>query len=243
MIVPTKSLIILSLVAVVSAQDDGIPTIPSTDNNNDNDMSSEGDFTMPSFPAMPGVDETETSPIVSSTSNNDAVCCNIKMDGTSSCPSGLNPLGGTLIGAGGILTSCCPSGVNNMNADGPSCDGFVVKDVPAASGGGGSASTPSSGGVGNGECSAEIQSQFSTCDTCVYSCGDEEKKCAFGITGNCSPNCFGGGVMTYCTVPGASSGGGMDMDFDNMNSSIKKDYIGSIVLGMIWAIGYGIMRC
>ena len=82
MIVP-KLLIILSLVAVVSAQDDGIPTIPSIDDNNDNDMSSEGDFTMPSFPAMPGVDETETSPTVGSTSNANAVCCNIKMDGTS----------------------------------------------------------------------------------------------------------------------------------------------------------------
>ena len=162
MIVP-KSLIILSLVAVVSAQDDGIPTIPSIDDNNDNDMSSEGDFTMPSFPAMPGVDETETSPTVGSTSSNaNAVCCNIKMDGTSKCPSGLNPLGGTLIGAGGILTSCCPSGVNNMNADGPSCDGFVVKDVPMSSEGG-----ASSASGGNGVCSEELQSQFSTCDTPV----------------------------------------------------------------------------
>ena len=239
MIVP-KSLLIISLAAVVSAQDTTIPDIPSTDDNNDM-TSGTGDFTMPSFPAMPGVDETETSPTVSSNSNTNAVCCNIKMDGTSSCPSGLNPVGGTLIGAGGILRSCCPSGVNNMNADGPSCDGFVVKDVPAASGGG-SAPTSSTGSGGTTVCSDEIANQFPTCSTCVYSCGDgEEKKCASGIIG-CFPVCFGGGALTYCTV-GASmgTGGGMDMPFDSMNSSMKKDRIG-IVFSMILAIGYGIMQ-
>jgi len=223
MIVP-KSLIILSLAAVVSAQDDGIPTIPSID-----------------FPALPGVDETETSPTVSSTSNNDAVCCNIKMGATSKCPSGLNPLGGTLIGAGGILTSCCPSGVNNMNADGPSCDGFVVKDVPVSSGSGGSEPASSSSSGGTTVCSDEIANQFPTCSTCVYSCGDGEKKCAVGFAGNCSPTCFGGDLF-FCTV-GVSmgTGGGMDMPFDSMNSSMKKDRIG-IVLSMILAIGYGIMQ-
>ena len=201
---------------------------------------------MPSFPAMPGVDETETSSTASSTSNNnsnnDAVCCNIKMDGTSKCPSGLNPLGGTLIGAGGILTSCCPSGVNNMNADGPSCDGFVVKDVPATSGGGGSESASSSSSGGTTVCSDEIANQFPTCSTCVYSCGDEEKKCASGIIG-CNPVCFGGGDLTYCTV-GASmgTGGGMDMPFDSMNSSMKKDRIGIVFSMIILAIGYGIMQ-
>ena len=40
-------------------------------------MSSEGDFTMPSMPAMPGFDQTGTSSTVSST-NDDAVCCNVK---------------------------------------------------------------------------------------------------------------------------------------------------------------------
>ena len=238
MIVP-KSLIILTLAAIVSAQDTTIPTIPSM-NANENDMSSEGDFTMPSFPAMPGMDESSPTGSSSTSSNANAVCCNVKMGGN--CPSGLNAaLGGTLIGAGGVLTSCCPSGVNNMNANGPSCDGFVVKDVS-----GGSAQTsPSSSSGGSGVCSDEIANQFSTCDTCVYSCGDgEEKKCSLGLAGNCITNCFGGGVMTTCTVPGASSGGGMDMDlpFDNMNSSIKKDRIGIIVFGMIWAIGHGIMQ-
>ena len=99
----TKTFIILSLAAVVSAQDTPtIPAIPSIDDN-DNDMSSEGDFTMPTFPAMPGVDETETSSTISSNINTNAVCCNLKMDGTSSCPSGLKETGGTLIGAGGTL--------------------------------------------------------------------------------------------------------------------------------------------
>ena len=235
----TKTLIILSLAAVVSAEDPTIPSIPDIPSIDDNSSNGE-DFTMPSMPAMPGVDETETSPTISSTSNNDAVCCNIKMDGTSKCPSGLNPLGGTLIGAGGILTSCCPSGVNNMNADGPSCDGFVVKDVPASSGG--SAPTSSSSSGGTTVCSDEIANQFPTCSTCVFSCGDGEKKCAAGFTG-CSPVCFGGGALTSCTV-GASigTGGGMDMPFDNMNSSTKKkDRIG-YVLSMILAIGYVIMQ-
>ena len=231
---------ILSLAAVVvSAQDDGIPTIPTIPSIDDNSGSG-GDFTMPT---MPGIDESSPADSSSTSSNANAVCCNVKMNG--SCPSALNALGGTLMGEGGILTSCCPSGVI-LDSSNPSCDGFVVKDnVPSTNdnSGGGSAST-TSGGVGNGECSAELQAKFSTCDTCVYSCGDgEEKKCAFGLAGNCSPNCFGGNGLTSCTVPGASSGGGMDMDmpFDSMNSSMKKDYIG-IVFSVILAIGYGIMQ-
>ena len=138
-------------------------------------------------------------------------------------------MGGT-VGAGGVLTSCCPSGFLIRSDDNPSCDGFVVKDVPASGG-----STP-------GVCSTELQSQFPKCATCVFSCGDEEKKCFVGFAGNCLPVCLGY-PLTVCTVPGASSGGGMDMDFDNsMNSSTKEDRIGIIVLGMIWAIGYGIMQ-
>jgi hypothetical protein len=167
------------------------------------------------------------------------------MDG--SCPLGLNALGGTLMGAGGILTSCCPSGVNILSDNNPSCDGFVVKDNDLSTidnSSGGSAPSPASSSVGNGECIVEVQNQFPTCDTCVYSCDDgEEKKCAFGLAGNCMPNCFGAGKMTTCTVPGASgSGGNMDMPFDNMNSSTRKDHVG-IVLGMVWAIiGYAILQ-
>ena len=136
------------------------------------------------------------------------------------------------------LTSCCPSGVTILSDNNPSCDGFVVKDAPASSGG--SAPTSSSGSGGTTVCSDEIANQFPTCSTCVYSCGEgEEKKCASGIIG-CNPVCFGGGALTYCTV-GASmgTGGGMDMPFDSMSSSMKKDRIG-IVLSMILAIGYGI---
>jgi len=240
MIVP-RSLIILSLAAIVSAQDTTIPDIPDIPSFDDNSNSG-GEFTMPTFPGMPGVDETETSATVSSSSSNaNAVCCNVKM-GFGTCPSGLKETGGTLIGAGGTLTSCCPSGVTILSDNNPSCDGFVVKDTVPSTNDDNSGGSSSSGG--NGVCSAELQAQFPTCDTCVYSCGDgEEKKCAFGFAGNCSPTCFGGNGLTSCTVPGAvSSGGGMDdMNFDNMNSSIKKDYIG-IVLGMIWAIGYAIIQ-
>jgi len=226
----------------VSAQDTTIPDIPDIPSVDDNNSNSGGEFTMPTFPGMPGVDETETSPAASSTSNANAVCCNVKM-GVGTCPSGLKETGGTLIGAGGTLTSCCPSGVTILSDNNPSCDGFVVKDtVPSTNDDNSSGDSAPTTSVGNGECSVEIQSQFPTCDTCVYSCGDgEEKKCAFGFAGNCSPTCFGGNGLTSCTVPGASSGGGMDMNFDNsMNSSTNKDNF-SIVLGMVWAIGYAIM--
>ena len=247
MTLPSTFIILSSLAAffVSAAQDiTTIPTIPSDSSESGLGLGGAGDNgdTMPAEDSLPGFNFDDASePSSGSGINSNAVCCNVGMGDT--CPSGLNAIDGTLIGAGGMMmTSCCPAPYNNMDSDDPSCDDdFAVGgDTVPATNDNSEVNAPSSSN--NGECSAELQSKFPTCPTCVYSCGDEEKQCATGFS-SCSTNCFTG-ELVYCTVPGAASnGGGVDMNdpFDNMNSSSNIVNI-SVAFGVVWAIGYGIMH-
>ena len=106
-----------------------------------------------------------------------------------------------------------------------------------------SASSSASGG----NCSAELMAQFPDCKTCLYSCNDgEEKQCAFGLPGNCSPTCntFGtGGInMQMCTIPSSGSNNmSGDSNMDPSSANVQKMGIASLAAGAVWAVGYIVM--
>ena len=193
---------------------------------------------------------------------NDSKCCNIPQG--QSCPSTnlVASMGITTTTANGaILTSCCPAGYNNdmsVNLGGtplnPNCNDVNestttgIESVSPTSGGGSGSS--GMGGVFP-ECSTDVMAQYPTCNTCIYSCNQGgAKQCSFGQAGSCSINCVdfeGVGVQKeeVCMVTQARSGSADDMSGmmdDSMNSSTEKDYCVSIVLSVVWAIGYGIVN-